>query len=71
MPRGNAHIKKNPLSPDSKFQNPLVSKFINYIMLNGKKTVAEKIVYNALDQASAKLSVEQTDVFAVELTFPG
>lgn len=67
MPRGNAHIKKNQLSPDVKFQNPLISKFINYIMLNGKKSVAEKIVYSALDHASAKLGFEQPEVFSQAL----
>jgi small subunit ribosomal protein S7 len=36
---------------------------MNYIMLNGKKTVAEKIVYGALDKAAEKLSAEHLDIF--------
>lgn len=63
MPRGNAHIKKQPIVPDVRFQSALVSKFTNYIMLNGKKTVAQRIVYSAFDQASAKLGGEPLDVF--------
>lgn len=63
MPRGNAHIKKHLLEPDVRFQSPLISKFINYIMLNGKKTVAERIVYGALDAATAKLGGQQLDIF--------
>lgn len=63
MPRGNAHIKKNRLMPDERFQSPLVTKFINYIMLNGKKSVAENIVYGALDSATAKIGGESMDIF--------
>ncbi len=63
MPRGNAKIKRIPLAPDTKFESALVSKFINYIMLNGKKTVAERAVYSALDQASNKLGAEPMDIF--------
>jgi len=62
MSRGNAKIKRMPLTPDAKFESVLVSKFINYIMLNGKKSVAEKIVYKALGKASEKLKSEPMDV---------
>lgn len=67
MSRGNAHIKKNQLKPDVRYQNPVISKFINYIMLNGKKSVAEKIVYDALDHATAKLGGTQVDIFSQAL----
>ena len=63
MPRGNAHIKKIPILPDARFQSPLLTKFMNYIMLNGKKTISQKIVYDALDAATAKLGGEQMDIF--------
>jgi small subunit ribosomal protein S7 len=63
MPRGNAHIKKIPILADTRFQSMIISKFMNYIMLNGKKTVAEKIVYGALDKAAEKLSAEHLDIF--------
>jgi len=63
MSRGNLKTKKNPLQPDSKFDSILLSKFINYVMKNGKKSVAQKIVYNALDLSSAKLKLEPMDIF--------
>jgi small subunit ribosomal protein S7 len=62
MSRGNAHIKKFEIKPDAKFGSSVVTKFTNYILLNGKKSVAERIVNQALDKASAKLSAEQLDV---------
>ena len=46
--------KKAPvrkIQPDSRYNNPLIAKFINYIMANGKKSVAERIVYTAFDPA--------------------
>jgi len=63
MPRGNAHIKKIPILADTRFQSMIISKFMNYIMLNGKKTVATRIVYEALDKAAEKLSAEHLDIF--------
>ncbi len=63
MARGNAKTKKHPLSPDLKFGSVLVTKLINYIMLNGKKTVAKGIVYDALEKAAAQLKVSEMDIF--------
>lgn len=63
MSRGNAKTKKHALVPDAEYDSLILTKFINYIMLNGKKTVAEKIVYDALNQASAKVKVDQMDLF--------
>jgi small subunit ribosomal protein S7 len=63
MSRGNSKNKKLPLSPDARFDSGTVAKFINYIMLNGKKSVAERIVYGALDAAKAKLNAEPMDIF--------
>jgi len=40
---------KRPTLPDPKFRSELIAKFINMLMLSGKKSVAEKIVYGALD----------------------
>ena len=37
------------LKPDARFNSKLVSKFINCLMWDGKKTVAQKVVYDALD----------------------
>lgn len=64
MSRGNSKIKRNPLEPDQRFDSVLITKFINYVMLNGKKSVSEKLVYNALDNAAAKLHSQPLDVFA-------
>lgn len=46
--RGKAAPKRT-LTPDPKYAHPLVSKFTNYVMESGKKTIAEKIVYRAFD----------------------
>ena len=48
MPRKFTASQKQ-LRPDPKFNSILVSKFVNYLMLDGKKTVAQKVVYDALD----------------------
>lgn len=61
--RGNFSYKKHELKPDAKFGSALVSKLINNVMLNGKKTVAEKIVYTALEESARELKVEPMDVF--------
>jgi len=48
MPRRNRPEKRLVL-PDSRYNNELVARFINSVMLNGKKSVAEKIVYGAME----------------------
>ena len=63
MPRGHIKIRKIALQPDVKFGSLSVTKFMNYIMCNGKKTIAERIVYTALEEASKKLSAEPMDIF--------
>ncbi len=42
-------VSKRKIQPDAKYNDPDIAKFINYIMKRGKKTVAQKIVYNCLD----------------------
>ena len=44
--------QKRETVPDKIYGNTLVTKFINYIMLDGKKKLAEKIFYDAIDQAA-------------------
>ena len=44
--------------PDPKYKSELISKFVNMVMEDGKKSVAEKIVYGALDQVVAKKKTE-------------
>lgn len=54
MPRRRVAAKRDIL-PDPKFKSELLSKFINSIMRNGKKAVAEKIVYGALERLGTRL----------------
>lgn len=63
MPRKARSYKRHKVSPDTKFNNIKVSKFINYIMERGKKTVASRIVYNAFDIIETKLKTEPKAVF--------
>ncbi|MEK6644720.1 MAG: 30S ribosomal protein S7 [Planctomycetota bacterium] len=52
------------LRPDSKYNSRLISKFINCMMLSGKKTVSQKIFYDALDQIALKVKdVPPNEVF--------
>src|SRR3954469_14552406 len=53
MPRKGPAVRR-PIQPDPVYQNPLVTQLINRILLNGKKTTAERIVYTALEQISQK-----------------
>lgn len=48
--------------PDPKFGNVIVAKFINMLMVSGKKSVAEKVVYDALSKAAEKKQMEEVDV---------
>ena len=57
-----ARAQKREIVPDRKYGNVLVQRLINKLMLNGKKTVAENIVYTALDEASAKLKQPPMEV---------
>ena len=52
-----------PGKPDTKFGNEELSRFINKVMLNGKKTVAQRIVYSALDSAAGSTNQSPVDVF--------
>ena len=45
---------KREILPDPKFGSEMLAKFVNMVMNDGKKSIAEKIVYDALDQAHAK-----------------
>lgn len=62
MARGTRHIERRELAPDPRFGSLTVTKLINYIMRNGKKGVAQKIAYQALELAGEKLSAEPLDV---------
>ena len=63
MSRRRRANKRNIL-PDSKYNDRVLSRFVNVIMVDGKKSLAENIVYKALDIATSKLkSKSQLDLF--------
>ena len=56
--------EKRTILPDPIYNDLVVAKFINYIMIGGKKSVAEKIFYNSLDIISGQLKTDSPiDVF--------
>ena len=55
--------EKREILPDPKFGDIVLSKFMNSVMLDGKKSVAEGIVYGALDNVEARMKVEPLRVF--------
>ncbi|BAF61295.1 30S ribosomal protein S7 [Candidatus Vesicomyidisocius calyptogenae] len=54
---------KREILPDPKFGDLVLAKFINILMFDGKKSVAEKIVYEALDTIKAKGNAQPIEVF--------
>lgn len=56
-------IKKRKVQPDIKYNSVLIEKFINQIMLDGKKSIARNIVYTAVEQVAKKTSLEEADAF--------
>src|SRR6185437_7695441 len=58
MPRKVTKKLQRELRPDRKYQSVQVQRLINKSMLNGKKLVAERAVYTALEQAAKKLDSE-------------
>jgi len=57
MSRRSSAVKRDQL-PDPKFNNKLVTRFINNMMLGGKKSTAESIFYGSIDQIAEKLKGE-------------
>lgn len=62
MPR-RREVTKRPVLPDPKFGSQRVARFINMVMRSGKKSVAERIVYGALDQVSSKVGKDALETF--------
>jgi small subunit ribosomal protein S7 len=62
MSRRHAAEKREVL-PDAKFGDIVLTKFMNNLMIDGKKSVAEKIVYNAFDRVEDKLKKAPVEVF--------
>ena len=61
MPR-RREVPKREILPDPKFSSQDLTKFVNVIMLDGKKAVAERIVYGALDRVGAKTNKAPVEV---------
>ncbi len=55
--------EKRQVLPDPKFKNVVLSKFMNQIMKDGKKSTAERIVYGALDLVEERAKRDPLDVF--------
>ncbi len=66
MSRRRAAIKRSVI-PDPRFGSEMLTKFMNLLMLSGKKSVAENIVYGALDTISAKGHEEPLEVLSKAL----
>jgi small subunit ribosomal protein S7 len=62
MPRKGGVVKR-PIIPDLKYQDAMVSRFINGLMRRGKKSVAQKVFYNALDIVSQRTKEDPLKVF--------
>lgn len=62
MPRRRVVAKREVL-PDPKFGSQTLAKFMNHVMISGKKSVAEKIVYGALDIVGERLNKDALEVF--------
>ena len=61
--RGRAKTKRRDVLPDPRFGSVLVAKFINKVMLDGKKETARGIVYRALDQLAEASNMDGLDAF--------
>ena len=67
MPR-RREVPKRDILPDPKFNSQDLTKFVNVIMLDGKKAVAERIVYGALTQIETKGGKNALEVFSAALS---
>jgi small subunit ribosomal protein S7 len=66
MPRRSG-VPKRDVLPDPFYKNKQLSKLINQVMHDGKKGIAQKIVYDALEIAKAKLNADPVDIFTKAL----
>ena len=55
--------EKREINPDAKYGNVVLAKFMNSLMLEGKKSVAERIVYGALDRIQSKTGRHPIEIF--------
>ena len=66
MPR-RREVPKREILPDPKFGNVDVAKFVNVLMLSGKKSVAENIIYGAFEHIKQKSGKDPLEVFATAI----
>ena len=66
MPRRRVVAKREVL-PDPKFGSKILAKFMNHVMVDGKKSIAEKIVYGALNIVSERSGSDPLEVFEAAL----
>jgi len=62
MPRRRV-VAKREILPDPKHGSQILAKFINHVMVSGKKSVAERIVYGALEKVAERQENEPVEVF--------
>jgi small subunit ribosomal protein S7 len=59
--------EKREVNPDPKYSDLVLTKFMNAVMSDGKKSVAERIVYGAFDQISNKAGKDPLEVFSAAI----
>ena len=62
MPR-KGHVRSRITPPDALYSSDSIAKFVNCLMLDGKKSTAERIMYGALEIASQRLNIEPVEVY--------
>ena len=66
MPR-RREVPKRPVTPDPKYRDSLVAKFANCLMYDGKKSVAEAVLYNALEKVESRGKDDPLKLFRTAL----
>jgi small subunit ribosomal protein S7 len=59
--------EKREVLPDPKYADPVLTKFMNAVMLDGKKSVAERIVYGAMDKMHSRAARDPLEMFHAAL----
>ncbi|MBC8426778.1 30S ribosomal protein S7 [bacterium] len=59
--------ERRPITPDHRYGDQVVTKFINYVMQDGKRSISERAIYNAFDIIKDKTGQEGIDVFRTAL----
>src|SRR5690554_1869820 len=66
MPRRRVVAKREVL-PDPKYGNVTLAKFMNHVMISGKKSIAERIIYGAMEVVQTKMNRDPLEVFTEAL----